>query len=134
LIERHREGFYLAPLNAVTLQSLYTEHARIIDTCVTLWRSDIRRIAVSRDPWDLFAVISGQSQCPALIGIQRYLARRLVPARTHEMDRARAREFAATLVAALRAGNVGVAKNECARFHEQCTEMISTMINRMSLS
>lgn len=133
VIERHREGFYVAPLNVVILQSLYREHAKIIDNCVGFWRPGVQRIGLLRDSWDLFSVIAAQSQCPALIGIQRYLAGRLMAARAHEMDRAKARECAAALTVALRDGDLTAIRNESERFHWGCCEQSSGIMHKISL-
>jgi len=134
VIERHREGFYAAPLNADILQSLYREHAKIIDSCVEFWRPPIQRVGLLRDPWELFAVIATQSQCPALIGVQRYLAGRLLVARLHETDRATAGELAAALTVATRDGDTAGIRKESDRFHQRCIEESSAITRKMSQS
>lgn len=134
VIERYREGFYAAPLNAVILDSLYREHARVIDTCAEFWSPGAPGVGLLRDPWELFALIAAQSRSPALIGVQRYLTGRLAVVHRHEMDRATSRNLVAALIEALRGGSVDRIRSECARFHQQCSENVPAIIHDISLA
>lgn len=132
LVERHREGFYVAPLNVMTLRSLYDQHKRAIGIALQAWRDDERRFGTPRDIWDMFATIVERARCPAMSGVQRYLAGRLLAARAYEMNRVTAREIAAALVTAMRAGETAIIGQECDRFHDQCIEDAPLIVQRMT--
>lgn len=133
LTERYREGFYLTALNVAMLHSFYREHARVIDASLELWRPGVRATRVPRDLWGQFAMIAEQTRCAGLIGIQRYLAGRLLPARLHEMERPVLRNLSGALARACRAGDIAAMSDECARFHQWCLHETSRIHHKISM-
>lgn len=84
LVDRHREGFHVAPLDGVTLGALYAEHGQLMDRAIAIGQGDARSPSRSGNPWRIFQMIAEQTGNDAITGIQRYLAARLLPARRRE--------------------------------------------------
>jgi len=128
IVERHREGFHVAPLNGFMLGAFYTEHGILIDRALALWAKDMRPIGRPGNRWRIFQSIVEQSGNEAMIGVQRYLASRLLPARRREVGFAGVATVTRELLTALRDGNTPEARGANSEFHRICATETMTIV------
>lgn len=84
VVDHHREGFYLTPLNARTIAGLYSAHQSCVEQAinsVAQAHPSWRRV---RNLWRLFDDVTLHTKDTALIGLRRYLADRLSMVRRFE--------------------------------------------------
>lgn len=128
LVERHREGFYLAPLNARTIASLYAAHGFWLERIFADPRLGSPPTRLPRNLWRLFDLAGRLSGDPAAIAVRRYLDDRLVAVRRHESsllgDMA---ERGATLADALGRGDIAQAVDLGRHFHSHCMDLSEAM-------
>jgi len=120
LIERPREGFYVAPVTSGALRSLYAAHGHVMEMILLGWRAGMRLGRQTASPWRLFARIAAAVNDDALIGMQRYLAGRLAVARKHEVSHVTWETTAPGLFEALRASDASAASAISRNFHQSC--------------
>lgn len=84
IVERHREGFYLAPLTARLIAGLYGAHGhwmqQILATGPSLRLGERHR----RGLWRAFDMVADRSGDAAMSAVRRYLDDRLLVLRRHE--------------------------------------------------
>lgn len=102
VLERHREGFYLAPLNARAIISLYAAHELWMDRVLQMPTHIPMKRGRHRSLWRLFESRTAATGDPITISIRRYLDDRLLVLRRHEgaahlHPDAHARDFAEAL-------------------------------------
>jgi len=121
IVERHREGFYLAPLTARAIAGLYKAHG--------LWMSKVLARSVSQGPvdrqrrslWHAFDLAATASGDFALIAVRRYLDDRLLVLRQHEsLIVGREKNHAPAFAKALRDGDHASARSISRAFHARC--------------
>lgn len=132
LIERHREGFYVAGFDAEMLRRLLSEHGRTIDLLLELWQPGQRRLGPAKDLWHLFDVIARQSADRGLAGLQCYLAMRLLPARRSIVEPGTGPAYARSMWEALRAKDTAAARSASRIFHEQACDQTGGALQRMA--
>jgi DNA-binding FadR family transcriptional regulator len=123
VVERHREGFYLAPLNARAIVSLYRAHGHWMDRALALLRGGSQVGRQYRNLWRLFDAAATHSSDVALIAVRRYLDDRLIVLRRYEAQAVG--DFAergGLLAQALAAQDFAAAQAISAAFHERCAE------------
>lgn len=121
MVERHREGFYLAPLSARAISSLYRAHG---DWMIKVLKDAGQRTVPGgqlRSMWRLFDASAVRTEDVAMIAVRRYLDARLAVLRRHEpgvlgdmSDRS------AALVQALAREDVAAALTITDAFHQDC--------------
>lgn len=121
IVERHREGFYLAPLRARTIASLYQAHQHWMDQLLGLSVPQGLAGRPLRNLWRLFDACASQAGDPALSAVRRYLDDRLIVLRGHEAQLlgdmgARGTTFAQ----ALAEQDLPAARRISADFHADC--------------
>jgi len=84
VVERPREGFYLAPLSASAISSLYRAHASVIGTVLTGVGAVVSASRGAPTVWRLFDDCASLSGDEATIAIRRYLQDRLAALRRAE--------------------------------------------------
>lgn len=123
IVERHREGFYLAPLTARAIAGLYGAHGhwmqQILATRPSLRLGERHR----RGLWRAFDLVADRSGDAAMSAVRRYLDDRLLVLRRHEA--LAIRDLAAT--GSLFAQAVATGEHDRARvisdaFHVQCAQ------------
>ncbi len=120
LVDRHREGFHVAPLNGITLGAFYAEHGLVIDRAIAIWASDTRSIGRPGNRWRVFQSIVEHTGNEAMAGVQRYLAARLLPARKRETGYSGIAPVTRELLVALRERNAAGAREASCEFHRIC--------------
>jgi len=120
LIERHREGFYVASITSTTLRALYAAHGRVVATMLHRWHAGARLAESASNRWRLFSAIAAGVDDDALAGMERYLAGRLAVARKHEATHVVQDTVARDLIPALRAGDATTALEISRDFHQDC--------------
>jgi len=130
IVERHREGFYLAPLNARAIISLYNAHEYWMDRALQLSPALAIKPGRHRSLWRSFdnrAAVTGDA---AVISVRRYVDDRLAVLRRHEAAALpdigeRANAFAQ----ALADDDPPTARGISRAFHEQCKKMAGQLAN-----
>lgn len=121
IVERHREGFYLAPLNARMIAGLYDAHGLWMERVLATTCDQGAANRQVRNLWRLFDAIAAQSGDMALIALRRYLDDRLAALRRHEAqllgDLAKR---GSELAQALRDRDLEAAQRICRAFHTDC--------------
>lgn len=121
VVERHREGFYLAPLNARAIASLYDAHGHWMDRALDLVGGQNATNRQLRNLWRLFDAVVTQTGDLALISVRRYLDDRLAALRRHEShmlgDLA---DRGSALAQALGYRDIEAARSISRAFHAQC--------------
>lgn len=84
VVERHREGFYLAPLNARAIVSLYAAHELWMDRALQMPTHRPMKRGRHRSLWHLFESRTAATGDPIIISVRRYLDDRLLVLRKHE--------------------------------------------------
>jgi DNA-binding GntR family transcriptional regulator len=84
VVERHREGFYLAPLSARAIGSLYAAHGAAVDLTLVSMTARPPTKGPSRNLWRLFEASATMTSDFALIAVRRYLDDRLAVLRRPE--------------------------------------------------
>jgi DNA-binding FadR family transcriptional regulator len=122
IVERHREGFYLAPLNARAIASLYAAHAHWL--AQALDRSAGRQPARHpRGLWRLFDASAADSRDLAIVAVRRYLDDRLAVLRRHETALLRdMTERGQAFAEAIAAGDLVAARAVATAFHQACQD------------
>ncbi len=120
LVDRHREGFHVAPIDGVTLGALYAEHGQLMDRAIAIGQNDARHTGKPGSPWRVFQSIAEQTGNEAVAGVQRYLAARLLPARRREAAYPGIASVTRELWLALRSGNSNSARDCSREFHKIC--------------
>jgi DNA-binding GntR family transcriptional regulator len=85
VVERHREGFYLAPLGAQAIASLYAAHDTAMDRALAAGAGRGRTGRHGpRSLWRLFETSASLTGDYALVAVRRYLDDRLAVLRRQE--------------------------------------------------
>jgi DNA-binding transcriptional MocR family regulator len=119
VVERHREGFYLAPLNAQAVAELYAAHGHWLDHALAMAKFS-KTTRPPRDLWRQFDVIGRNSDNLAIAATRRYLGDRLRVLRRHETALVRHADHAARLREALAHADLETSRNTLVTFHAQC--------------
>ena len=130
VVERHREGFYLAPLNARAIISLYRAHELWMDRALQLHPVNGHRAGRHRSPWRLFDNRAAATGDAAIISIRRYVDDRLAVLRRHEATiLADMGERAHALADALTQDDPAMARDISHAFHERCRDVADQLAN-----
>jgi len=128
VVERHREGFYLAPLNARAITSLYEAHGHWMDRALLLLGARHLANRQLRNLWRLFDAVATQSGDPALIAVRRYLDDRLAVVRRHETHRlGDVADRGSALAQALGERDIEAARGICRAFHVRCAAQAAAL-------
>ena len=130
VVERHREGFYLAPLNARAIISLYRAHELWMDRALQLHPVNGHRAGRHRSLWRLFDNRAAATGDAAIISIRRYVDDRLAVLRRHEATiLADMGERAHALADALTQDDPAMARDISHAFHERCRDVADQLAN-----
>ncbi|MFX4083471.1 GntR family transcriptional regulator [Sphingobium yanoikuyae] len=124
VVERHREGFYLAPLNARAIVSLYDAHEYWMDRALQHALCGVVRAGRHRSLWRSFDSRAAATSDVAIMSIRRYLDDRLAVVRRHESAMlSNMGERAMAFAEALARDDPSVARDLSHSFHEDCRQM-----------
>jgi DNA-binding transcriptional regulator YhcF (GntR family) len=124
VLERHHEGFYVAPLSSATICALYGEHRQVVDRALEYPTRTEQVVKLSRDRWEVFKAVVAATGNGALAGVQNYLAGRLGPVRSFEGTYAgTADRCGPEMVSALRGKDIGRARIVSQEFHDECKSL-----------
>ena len=130
VVERHREGFYLAPLNARSIVSLYDAHEYWMDRALQLSPPHATRTGRHRSLWRSFDSRAAATGDLAIVSIRRYVDDRLAVLRRHEAAMlADIGDRAAAFAEALDQDSPTVARVISHDFHERCRQMAGRLAN-----
>ena len=132
LVERPREGFYVAPITSGTLRALYAAHGRVIEMLLPHWRMGARFGDRASTYWKLFNAVAASADDDALAGMQHYLAGRLAIARKHEAAHLARGAVASDFAGALRADNHDAALQISRNFHCTCASAAPSIWQQIS--
>lgn len=121
VVERHREGFYLAPLSARAVANLYCAHQNWMNRILDIAPRPGSKNSRQRSLWRLFDSRAAQTGDIAIIAVRRYLDDRLAVLRRHEgMATGDMVERAGAFYQALRERDAATAQAISRDFHERC--------------
>lgn len=124
IVERHREGFYLAPLTGRMVASLYAAHESWMDRALQSPVEPGGRQSRPKGLWRQFDARTALTHDIALMAVRRYLDDRLAVVRRHEAaalgDMA---ERSAAFSQAISADDMPAARALSHAFHSQCITM-----------
>lgn len=130
VVERHREGFYLAPLNARAITSLYTAHELWMDRALQLRPAGGHRAGRQRSLWRLFDNRAAATGDAAIISIRRYVDDRLAVLRRHEATiLADMGERAQLFADALTRDDPAMARDISHAIHARCRNVAGQLAN-----
>ncbi len=128
VVERHREGFYLAPLNPRAIMSLYDAHGHWMNRALDLFGAHNAPNRPLRNLWRLFDSVAAQSGDLALVAVRRYLDDRLAVLRRHEIHMVADLAYRGSALAqALGDRDIEAARSICRAFHTQCAAMADAL-------
>lgn len=120
VVEQRNKGFSIAPMNSATLRALYAAHARLMEATLERWNQDDPLPGRLNNPWRTFAAIVGQVDRNVLMGMQSYLAGRLMIARKFEKMWFAAKDADYHIGETIRRGNFETATRSIREFHHEC--------------
>lgn len=128
VIDHHREGFYLAPLNARSIARLYCAHQSCVEQAINLVGHSHMNWRRIRGLWRLFDEVTLQTKDVALICLRRYLGDRLSMLRRFEQRTIGDMPAQGSLLAAALADkDLASAHMISQSFHQRCIALSSRL-------
>ncbi|MGK2912335.1 MAG: GntR family transcriptional regulator [Sphingobium sp.] len=123
VVDRHREGFYLAPLSARTIADLYQAHGRVLDHALRKAALEKVKGKWPTDRWGMFDQVTALTDNAAISATRRYLADRLSVLRGYELPATgNAGHRPLPLSQALKLGDRAEARRISRAFHLHCAK------------